>query len=90
MPHVERAIKVITDIMDDTTAPKTSRLQAAGMVLDRKYGKPTVKLHETKIVTLQDTLTDIARKNERYQAVVDAEIVEPKRITQDKDWGDLI
>jgi hypothetical protein len=38
--HGPEAIKMLTSIMEDENAPPSARVSAAGMILDRGYGKP--------------------------------------------------
>jgi len=42
-----KAIATLAEIMQDTTAPKAARVQAAQAILDRAYGKPPQSLEHT-------------------------------------------
>lgn len=39
--HTESAIKVLSGIMNETTAPHAARVSAASALMDRGWGKPT-------------------------------------------------
>lgn len=84
-PYTNRALKIMSEIMDDPSAPKRARLDAANMLLDRAWGKATQKHEMPVVVTLQDTLTQIAEKAQRHAAVIDAEyvVVKPKELSMD-------
>jgi hypothetical protein len=91
--YTDKALEVINGIMEDVEAPRRARLDAAGMLLDRAWGKATQKHEMPEIITLQDTLKSIAAKERRYQEVVDAEIIEPPPVVTQKtelSWEDLI
>ncbi len=76
--------------MEDESSPKRARLDAANMMLDRAWGKPTAKHEIPVVVTLQDELTKIAQKAQRHAQVVDVEVIEHKPQPKPLSMDDLI
>ncbi len=89
--QTQRALDIVIEIMEDPTAQKRSRLDAALAILDRGHGKPTIKHEQAVVITLQDTLKQIALKEQRYQEVIaDVEVIEEAPDAVLIDWGDSV
>lgn len=86
--HTDAALQVLTDIMVDDFAPKTARIQAASIVLERGWGKAKQEIETTTMVTYQDLLKQI-RNNENKFIEVDYQDVTPVPPAI-PSWDDLI
>ena len=66
LSNAPKALRVVIDVMNNPKASNKDRLTAAGMIIDRAYGKPdsTVKLERPKA----DMLDDIRAEMERIKA----------------------
>jgi hypothetical protein len=50
--HTKRAIKTLSEIMQDEKAPPAARVAAASAILDRGYGRPIQPQHHTGEINL--------------------------------------
>ena len=66
LSNAPKALEVVIEVMNNPKASNKDRLTAAGMIIDRAYGKPdsTVKLETPKA----DMLDDIRAEMERIKA----------------------
>lgn len=73
--HTEAAVAVLAEIMNDTKAPPSARVNAVAQLLDRGYGRP---LQEVSGPDGRDLLTDIT-----IRLVKAAEAPKPTETHQD-------
>lgn len=61
--NAPKALQTVVDIMNNPKASNKDRLTAAGMIIDRAYGRPdsTVKLETPKADRLDDIREEMAR-----------------------------
>lgn len=82
-----QALKVQVEIINNDEAPMSIRARASEYLLDQAFGKARQFMEvEQKVLTYADVLDSVRAKEEKYQAVVDAQ--EVKQVDE-PSWDDL-
>lgn len=67
--HTQRAIEVLSQIMDDPGAPGAARATASQALLDRGWGKAPIQIDLTARARFDDFLRDVGRQAEARKAL---------------------
>jgi hypothetical protein len=96
--HTERAIEIITDIMNDGMAENRERLAAAREILDRGHGKPlaaTIALPASRrqiaeLAALSDEELEAAIQQHQLPRLVKASVIEHHQAAMAFDHDPLL
>ncbi|MBX9688668.1 MAG: hypothetical protein K2X27_18310 [Candidatus Obscuribacterales bacterium] len=78
--HTEDALNTIVNIMNSAEEDGSTRLEAAKVLLDRGWGKPTVQIKQE---TIKYTISDLTKALEKQQPQVTAQMEEAMRLEND-------
>lgn len=78
--YTEEALETIVGIMQNPDGDASTRLEAAKVLLDRGWGKPTVQIKQE---TIKYTISDLTKALEQSRSAVQGQIEEARRLEND-------